>query len=173
VRPLELRALLDFYGVKKEDRADIEELGRAAQLRRARTPYGSVIPHKFRRLFHLKETAVELQSYDPELVHGFAQTEAYARAVTVANPLHRPQDIDRLIQARLARQARLMVPAPPRLWLMLSEGAVRREVGGADVMRDQLKHLVKLGRRPNVTIQVVPFSAGAPRRDRLPVHRTG
>jgi transcriptional regulator with XRE-family HTH domain len=161
VRPLELRALLDFYGVKEEDRADIEELGRAAQRRRARTPYGSVIPDKFRRFFHLEETAVELQSYDPELVHGLAQTEAYARAVTVANPLHRPQDIDRLIQARLARQARLTAPNPPRLWLVLSEGAIRREVGGADVMREQLKHLVKLGKRPNITIQVVPFSAGA------------
>lgn len=134
VRPAELRDLLDLYGViDQEERAEIEALGRAAQKRRPRTPYGSVIPDRFRKFFHLEETAVELQSYDPELVHGLAQTEDYARAVTVANPLHRPGDIERLIQARLARQERLTTPNAPRLWLVLSEGAIRREVGGAKV----------------------------------------
>lgn len=161
VRPAELRDLLNLYRVAAEDRPDIEELGRAAQKRRPRTPYGSVIPDRFRKFFHLEETAVELQTYDAELVHGLAQTEAYARAVTAANPLHRPGDVDRLVQARIARQQRLTSPDAPRLWLVLNEGALRRVVGGREVMRAQLKHLVALSKRRNVTIQVVPFSAGA------------
>jgi transcriptional regulator with XRE-family HTH domain len=161
VRPAELRDLLDLYRVKAEDRSEIEELGRAAKKRRPRTPYGSVIPDRFRKFFHLEETATEIQTYDPELVHGLAQTEAYARAVTVANPLHRPGDVERLIQARMARQKRLVAPDAPRLWLVLNEGAIRRVVGGRAVMRDQLQHLIALSKRRNITIQVVPYEAGA------------
>lgn len=161
VSAAELALLLELYGVKAEDRMEIEALGRAARQRRPRTPYGSVIPDKFRRFFHLEETAVEIQSYDGELVHGLAQTEAYARAVIEANPLHRPGDIGRLIQARLARQERFLQPDSPRLSVVMSEGAIRRVVGGPAVMRDQLRHLASLSRRRNITIQVIPNSAGA------------
>lgn len=161
VKPFELRALLDLYRTRPEDRAEIEELGRAAQQRRPRTPYGSVIPDRFRKFFHLEETAVEIQSYDPELVHGLAQIEDYARAVILANPLHRPGDVDRLIQARLVRQRRLSQPNPPRLWLVMPEGAIRREIGGPKVMAAQLRHLIALSKKQNVTIQILPDSAGA------------
>lgn len=161
VRPSELRDLLDLYGVKAEDREEIEALGRAAQKRRPRTPYGSVIPDRFRKFFHLEETAVEIQSYDSELVHGLAQTEDYARAVTAASPLHRPGDIERLIQARLARQQRLTSADPPRLWLVLTEGVIRQEIGGPRVMAAQLRHLIWLAKHRNITVQIVPFTAGA------------
>jgi transcriptional regulator with XRE-family HTH domain len=161
VRLPELRLLLDRLEVTGDERAEIEQLGREAQRRRPRTPYGSVIPDRFRKFFHMEETATELQSYDPELIHGLAQTPAYARAVTVANPLHRPGDVDRLVQARMARQERLTGENPPRLWLVLNEGAIRRVVGGPEVMREQLAHLRRLSAMPHVTIQVVPFSAGA------------
>lgn len=161
VRQAELALLLDLYGVKAQERAEIEELGRAAQKRRPRTPYGSVIPDRFRKFFHLEETAVEIQSYDAELVDGLTQTEAYARAITEANPLHRPGDINRLIQARLVRQERFLKSDGPRLSVVMSEGAVRRVVGGPAVMREQLRHLVSLSKRRNITIQVIPNSAGA------------
>lgn len=161
VTPSDLRDLLDLYGVKAEDRSGIEELGRAARVRRPRTPYGSVIPDRFRRYFHLEETAVDVLAYDPELVDGLAQTEAYARAVTEANPLHRPGDINRLVQARLVRQERFSHPDGPRLSIVMSEGAIRRHVGGPAVMSEQLRHLVSLSKRRNITIQVIPYSVGA------------
>jgi transcriptional regulator with XRE-family HTH domain len=168
VSPQDLRALLDHFEVPSDERAEIEQLSREARKRRPRTPYGSVIPDKFRKFFHLEETASEIQSYDGELVHGLAQTEAYARAVTVATPLHRPMDVDRLIQARMARQQRLTSAEPPRLWLVLSEGAIRRVVGGPEVMREQLGKLVELSQLAHVTIQVVPFDRGAHAATGLP-----
>jgi hypothetical protein len=84
-----------------------------------------------------------IRAYNPELVHGLAQTEDYARAMIAASPLHRPADVPRLIQARMARQARLTDANPPRLHLVLSEAAVRGLIGGTAVMREQLRHLVE------------------------------
>jgi hypothetical protein len=78
-----------------------------------------------------------------------------------SNPVHRPGDVDRLVQARMARQQRLNGPNPPELHMVLSEGAIRREVGGPEVMRGELQHLIEMSKRPNVTIQVIPFKAGA------------
>lgn len=161
VAPLELDALLDLYGVHGDERADVVHLAEEARRRRPRTPWGSVIPERLRRFFRLEETATSIQYYHPELVHGLVQTEDYAYALISAHLEHRPSDIPRLVQARMARQSRLSGPNAPELHMVLSEAAVRQRIGGPKVMRDQLHHLADVAARPNVHVGVIPFTAGA------------
>lgn len=160
VAPLDLTALLDRYGVVGEERVDIEHLGTAARQRRPRTPWGSAIPTRLHNFFKIEQTATDIRIYEPELVHGLAQTEDYARAAISTNRAYSAQHVDRLVQARMARQQRLDGPNPPRLVVVMSEAAIRIGVGEPSVMRAQLVHLVALGKRPSVEIRIVPFEVG-------------
>jgi hypothetical protein len=161
VGPSDLERMLDHLGVNGAERDELRQLGKEASRRRPPTPWGSAVPDALRKYFPTEDTATLIRAYDPELVYGLGQTERYARAVIEANPTHRPADVPRLVQARMARQLRLSGPTPPRLHLVLSEGAIRRVVGGAEVMREQLDHLGRLAERDEVVVQVVPFSVGA------------
>ncbi|HVK21641.1 MAG TPA: helix-turn-helix transcriptional regulator [Actinokineospora sp.] len=157
----DLRALLDLYGVADQQRHEIEDLARDARKRRPRTTYGKAIPNWFRRYVALEEAATEIRTYDEGLITGLLQTEDYARTLTTSSPLHNPADIEQIVKARTARQARLLNSNPPDLWAVMSEAAVRLVVGGPHVMRAQLGHLIELSSMPNVTVQIAPFDAGA------------
>lgn len=161
IRPAELRDLLDLYQVAEDSRTEIEELAKLARKRRPRTTYGPAIPDWFRKFVNLEEMASEVRTYDSELITGLLQTGNYTRALIEAAPLHRPEEIDRVLAARQARQQRISGPNPLMVWAVMSEGALRRVVGGREVMAQQLAHVRKLATKPNITIQVVPFSAGA------------
>jgi hypothetical protein len=94
-------------------------------------------------------------------VHGLFQTEDYARAVTLlGHTSSSAEEIDRRVSLRLKRQDLLAGPAPPQVWSVLDEGALRRPVGGRQVMRAQLSHLAEVARLRHVSIQVVPFARG-------------
>jgi transcriptional regulator with XRE-family HTH domain len=176
VNASELDKLLDLLGVAAKEREELKLLGKEAKKRRPPTPWGTAVPDSLRKYFGTEESATLIRTYGPELVHGLAQTETYMRSVIEASRLHRPGDVPRLVQARLARQRsldeRLDSEHPPQLHIVLSEGAIRREVGGAAAMREQLQHLIELTRSRRgavkrrgglgpVVVQVVPFSAGA------------
>lgn len=161
VRASELRDLLNLYEVAGQERKDLEMLGKQTRQRRKRTSYGTAIPDWFRKYVNLEEGATEIKCYDTELVSGLFQTEEYAHALISASPLPSPGDVDRLVQARLARQELIIGDDPANMWVVLSEGALRRQVGGAEVMRRQLAHLRELAKRPNITIQISPFKQGA------------
>jgi hypothetical protein len=106
--------------------------------------------------------ALSLHHYEPLLMPGLLQKEAYAREILRGG---RPRDtderIDELVAARLHRQQILTWDDPPALWLVLDEGIRHRQIGEAQVMREQLEHLVMLADHPQVTIQIVPLSYGA------------
>ncbi|GAA2667142.1 MULTISPECIES: helix-turn-helix transcriptional regulator [Actinosynnema] len=162
VRAAELNALMDHYGATKQARKHIEELGRQARKRAPRTAYGSVLPDFFRKFFNLEQIATEVLRYHGELVPGQLQTPDYARALLDANPLQEEQELDRLVQARQVRQSRLVDPAATqRLHIVLHEAAIRTVVGSPEVMKHQLLHLKKLAGLQNITVQIIPFSAGA------------
>ncbi|MEO6085006.1 MAG: DUF5753 domain-containing protein [Umezawaea sp.] len=160
VSPSDLGKLLDLLKVSASVREELEHLGREARARKPPTPWGSAVPDSLRKYFPVEETATLIRTYNSELVHGLVQTEAYARTVITASPLHRKADVPRLIQARLARQVRLTGPNPPQLHLVLSEAVVRGLTGGVDVMREQLRHLVDLSKLDHVTIQVIARESG-------------
>jgi len=160
VRPAELRDLLDRYGVAGEERAAVEHLAELARQRKPRTPWGSAIPDRLRRFFATEETAVGIQVYQPWLFHGLVQTERYAHAVLSTNSSLSAQDVARLVQARMARQARLSSEHPPSLQLVLDEQVLHRTTGDPEVMREQLEHLAKVGRSGTAEVRVIPTAVG-------------
>ncbi len=111
----------------------------------------------------LETDAASLRVYDPQVVPGLLQTKSYAEALIAgALPEVTPTDIDKRVQVRLRRQERISAPENPlRLWAVLDEAALRREVGSRHVMIEQLEHLIEMSRLPHVTVQCIPFSMGA------------
>jgi hypothetical protein len=115
----------------------------------------------FEAYLGLETAASVIRSFELQFVHGLFQTEDYARAVTMLGHTTAPaEEIDRRVSLRLKRQDLLNGPTPPQVWSVLDEGALRRPVGGAAVMRAQLERLVEMSKLRHVTIQVVPFSRG-------------
>jgi hypothetical protein len=117
-------------------------------------------PASFRSFAPYEAEAAVLRTFEHSLVPGLLQTPEYARAVLATLPNTSDDDIDALVAARLGRQAVLQREDPPIVWVLMDEWAVRRPVGPPDLMRAQRAHLVEISRLPNVTIQVVPYSAG-------------
>jgi hypothetical protein len=119
-------------------------------------------PASFRSFVEHEEKAAEFRMFEHSLVPGLLQTEDYARATLVRQPNTTDERVAELLAARMARQAVLTRkdPSPPLVWALLDEGLLYRPVGGLKVMHDQVVHLVALLERPNVTIQVLPYSAG-------------
>jgi transcriptional regulator with XRE-family HTH domain len=105
--------------------------------------------------------ARRLRSFEPLVVPGLLQTEAYARAILSTRMGATREELDEAVAGRMERQRILEREHPPELWVILDEAVLRRPVGGPDVMRDQLVRLVEAGQRPNIAIQVIPFGAGA------------
>ena len=83
------------------------------------------------------------------------------RAIATRHLSVSPEEVDRRVALRMTRQQVLSRPSPPRLWAVIDEAALRRPVGGRDVMRGQLERLIEASKLPNVTLQVLPFSVGS------------
>ena len=105
--------------------------------------------------------ATTLRSWQPLLVPGLVQTPDYAREVLRVTPGAKEDETAQRVEARLERQQLLEGDSPPMFFLLVDEGVLRREVGGPEVMRGQLQHLLDLAGRPRVFLQVVPLSARA------------
>ena len=124
--------------------------------------YVDVIPPWFRAYVDLESAAALIRTYEGQLVPGLLQTEDYTRAVLQGAHLDEPEEeVERRVALRMARQALLTRADGPRLWAVVDEAALRRPVGGREVMRAQLERLVEATKLPNVTLQVLPFGAGA------------
>ena len=152
--------LLTFYGVTDEKRR--QELRELAT--RANSPgwwhnYADVLPSWFEEYVGLEVAASQIRAYEVQFVPGLLQTEDYARAVIMLG-YSNPKEINRRVHLRMARQAVLTRPDPPSLSVVLDEALLRRPIGGPAAMRAQLRHLIELSQRPNVTVQVIPFQAG-------------
>jgi hypothetical protein len=154
--------LLALYGVSNEKtRATMVSLARQSNDSGWWSKYDDVTADWFEGYLGLEAAASVIRTFELQFVHGLFQTEAYARAVTLlgysAGP---PDEIDRRVSLRLERQDLLTGPAPPQVWSVIDEGALRRPVGGRAVMRAQIKRLIEVAELRHVTLQVVPFSMG-------------
>src|SRR6185437_606986 len=105
--------------------------------------------------------ARRLRSFEPMVVPGLLQTEAYARAILSTRVGSTAEELDEAVAARIGRQRILDREHPPELWVILDEMVLRRPVGGPEIMREQLAHLTQAARRPHIVIQVIPLAAGA------------
>ncbi|MEU5693790.1 helix-turn-helix transcriptional regulator [Actinosynnema sp. NPDC020468] len=160
IAPLELVALLDLFGVRGDERADLLHLGEEARRRRPKTPWGSAIPDRLRKFFNTEETARRIELYRPDLLHGLVQTEAYARAIIETNSALSPTEVDRLVQARMARQTRLTGPNPPDYTLVIRESVLHTPVGTPAVRKAQIARLRELAALDHIAIRVVAADAG-------------
>jgi transcriptional regulator with XRE-family HTH domain len=124
--------------------------------------YNDLLPQWFKTYVDLESTAVMIRSYEAQFVPGLLQTEEYMRAVIRGAHLDESsEEVERRIALRMARQVLLTQEHAPRLWAVVDEGALRRPVGGPDVLRVQLERLIEAAELPNVRLQVLPFAAGA------------
>jgi transcriptional regulator with XRE-family HTH domain len=158
-----LTLLLQLYNVGSPHAEFLHQLRRESSQRGWWADYGRTVPSWFADYLGMETAAAEVWTYQPTHVPGLLQTPEYAQAIIALDPDRPPEEIQRLVQLRADRQRRLAGEEPLTLRAVIDEAALRREVGGPKVMRNQLRHLAEAAMLPNVTVQALPFSAGAHR----------
>lgn len=161
-QPGNVRVLLDLYGVTGAERDGLIQLAREARQPGWWHSFRDVLSNPYEVYIGFEGGATTIRNFEPIVVPGLLQTEAYARATFKGGPRELDSDeIEARVEVRMARQQILARDDRPRLWTVTDEAVIRRAVGGTDVMRDQLRHLVDAAEQGKTTIQVVPFHAGA------------
>jgi transcriptional regulator with XRE-family HTH domain len=154
--------LLMLYGVTDPEARDavlalLEDANRRGWWRE----YEDVMPGWFQNYVGLEAAAKILRTYETHFVPGLLQTPEYARAVLASTtPPLTGRDLDRAVTLRTTRQQVLTRPDALRVWAVVDESALRRDVGGPAVHRAQLERLLELMERPNISLQVLPISTG-------------
>jgi transcriptional regulator with XRE-family HTH domain len=156
--PGDVEAALELFGAPSGLRLECMTLANQAAARPWWAPYKRVLGE----YVALETEAALIRSWQPMLVEGLLQTEAYARALVMADLPHAPQpEVDLRVRARMARQHLLLGDDPLALIALLSEDALRIPVGGPSVMKQQLAHLEHVAQRPNITVRILPRRVGA------------
>lgn len=156
----DLRALVAFYGV-----ADLEHVERLVELARSSrrgswSEFRDVHSPAFLAYLGYEASAWNIRAFETRLVPGLLQTEEYTRAVLRGLGVSDAQ-VERVVVSRQRRQEIHDRPSPPRMFFVLDEAVVRRQIGGPAVMRRQLERLLEWAREGHITLQVLPFGAGA------------
>ena len=156
----DLRALLGRYQITDPDEIDsLVKLARAARERSWANEYKEIISPQYLSYIEYENASSIIRQFEPLLIPSLLQTEEYMRALLDDFAVTQARK-DALIQLRLRRQELLEQERQPDLHFVMDEAAVRRQVGGPDAARRQLGHLVTMANRDNITIEIVPFSAG-------------
>lgn len=159
VTPRDARDMLKLYGLNGDELEALVQLAREARKKGWWHAYNEVFTGAF---VGLEADAASLRAYQALLVPGLLQTERYTRTVIKAiRPDAGEDGIERRVAARVKRQRLLTEPNPPEYWAVIDEAVLHRSVGGAEVMAEQLRRLQEIAELPHVTIQLLPFSAGA------------
>jgi transcriptional regulator with XRE-family HTH domain len=158
--PRDVRDMLTLYQVGEPELEDLMEVARETRQRGWWQPYGSVLTGAY---IGFEAAAQTIRSYEAQCIPGLLQTEEYARSlINAASYQHvAPDETDNRVRVRLARQELLTQDEPVDFWCVLDEAALRRLVGGREVMQRQLNHLICTVARPNVTVQVLRLDVGA------------
>ena len=158
-----LTTMLGMYGIDDPAvRKVLVDMAREGHRKGWWSIYDDVLPSGFDIYVGLEAEASGLRSYETDVVHGLLQTTDYAAAVLrELRPRDSAEQVARGVDLRMQRQRLLDSDPPLDLWLILDEGAIRRNIGGAKVMRPQLEHLIQASRWSNVTLQVLGFETGA------------
>ena len=162
IRPKELRELLTEYGVPEAEQQALVGLARRGGQGGWWDEYADVVPEAVADYLIMESAAAEIMTYEAQLVPDLLQTPEYARAIAAATPGNDAEGrVDRLVAAKAARQD-VTLGRAVRLSVIVGEAALRQHVGGPDIMATQLARLAELATGfPGITLQVLPFSAGA------------
>jgi DNA-binding XRE family transcriptional regulator len=163
LRDIDLKAMLELYGASAEESTIV--LALAAETRNGKKKGWwhdyTELPEWFGLYVVLEDSAISIREYESELVPGLLQTQEYAELLyrTPAGSAT-PEQTRQLVQARMDRQSVLNRPNPPRFSVVLNEAVIRRPVGDAGLMTRLLEHLLEVGKQPNVSIRILPYTAG-------------
>lgn len=165
IRDPDIRALCVFYGTEDAQTiARLIGLAKADRDRRKAKGWWNQYPvlSSMVEYLALEDIATSLRTWQHSYIPGLLQTPDYARALAVGSGAWEdPEDIEPFVEARMARQTRLRGERPLECWAVFGEMTLRQLVGGRDVMRAQLEHLMSVAELPNVRLQVVPYLSGA------------
>jgi transcriptional regulator with XRE-family HTH domain len=157
--PRDVRDMLEIYGVEDGVKEELVQIAREARQKGWWHPYSTILNGAY---VGLEAAARSIKTYEQQVVPGLLQSEAYAIAMIRAARLgDTDQKIEQRVRVRMGRQSLLTQDDPIDLRVVLDEAVVSRPVGGDEVMRDQLMQLIEAARLPNVTLQILPFDAGA------------
>ena len=154
--------LLTLSGVTDPD----ERAGLLALAREAGNPgwwhdFGDLLPHWFEPYISLEAAASVIRNYEVQFVPGLLQSPSYAREVIrLGYGSISSEELSRRVELRMGRQRLLSKPGAPKFWAALDEAVLRRLLGGPEVMREQVEHLIEMAAHPSVTLQIVPFRVG-------------
>jgi transcriptional regulator with XRE-family HTH domain len=162
VSPRDVRDMLELYGVPEQQRDSLVQLSRDSRQKGWWHAYSDTIQPQFATYVGLESAASEIRVYEVNIIPGLLQTEDYARTMMRSGTMNgNHEDVERKVALRMARQPALTRDDPPMLWTVVDEAALRRRVGGSELMRAQLEHVLELSGLKNVAMQVIPFGAGA------------
>ncbi|WP_040702393.1 helix-turn-helix domain-containing protein [Nocardiopsis ganjiahuensis] len=161
VRDLE-EILFDLYNVPEDRREHYLQAARDAKKKGWWERHSESVPDWFSLYIGLEQGATDIYSWQPQLIDGLLQTRAYIEAVMRGGIAELDEEeIERRVELRLSRQQVLKREDAPRLWAVLDVSALRRNIGGPGVMREQLRYLLEVSHLPKITLQVVDGRSGA------------
>jgi transcriptional regulator with XRE-family HTH domain len=161
VSPRDVRDLLRIYGVPEEQRAGLIQLARESRQKGWWQTLANAVEPNVMTYLGLEQEASELRIYNANWMPGLLVTEDYARVAVTAGRavIGRRRTADDTVGLVMERQ-RQAGENPRQLWVVLDETVLRRRVGGREVMRRQIEHLIELSSRPDLCLQVMPFIGG-------------
>ncbi|MFI5718193.1 helix-turn-helix domain-containing protein [Nocardia sp. NPDC051750] len=163
----QFRDLLEFYGA--DDSVRDEVLGLLQEVKAAKgdpsrgwwRAYADVVNPQFDHFMSLEQACSQMTAFQLTLLPGLMQTPAYRRWIVTQTHNGIPEvDVERRLELTARRQRRIHEIPEFSLRVMLSESALRHQIGGRAVMAEQLRHLVSMSQVPNVSLRVIPFGAG-------------
>jgi len=163
VSPRDVRDLLEVYGVTEDQRDSLIQLARESRQKGWWQGYGDTVQPHLATYLGMESQAFEIRQYAVARLPILLQTEEYARAVVAGGRAGQGRysgPADRMIEMIMERQRRAAA-SPPNLWVVMDEAALRRQVGGREVMREQISHLIELSSTKAMFLQLIPFSSGA------------
>ena len=161
VSPRDVRDMLDLYRVPEPQRDSLVQLARESRQKGWWHAYSDGAQPQLTTYLGLESAASEMRIYRINRIPGLLQTEDYTRALLATGMVRTPPPDQQQHFALLAERRRQAQADPPTVWVVLDEAAVRRQVGGPEVMRAQIERLIELSAARHMFLQVIPFGGGA------------
>src|ERR1700733_493565 len=162
IRPKELRELMAEYGVPASEQLALLAIASRGGQHSWWHPYADVFSEAYLDYVIMESAASEIMTYEAQLIPDLLQTDDYARAIAAAEPGYTTEEQREDAVAAKAVRRHGVLTGKRRFWIILGEGALHQAVGGPGVLAAQISHLIQLGAEfPDLTLQVLPFSAGA------------
>lgn len=161
VSPRDVRDMLEIYAVPQDQRDSLVQLARESRQKGWWNAYSDRVQPQLATYLGMESAASEMRVYQVHRIPGLLQTEDYARATFAAGRISSSDPDEELQVALLSERQRQAMENPPKVWAVIDESVMRRQVGGPEVMRAQIEHLRDLSAMPNFFVQIVPFRTGA------------